>query len=246
MPEQVHQIDQVNETDNIEQIAIKNISKHFVLDDQTLNAVDNVTLSIKKGEFVSIVGHSGSGKTTLLSMMGGILSPTIGTMHFDGTDVFTLNEDDLSAYRANTVGYMFQFSSLMPVLTARENLLLPTLFGSLKGDPTLEDKALEYLSLVGLDGKANALPGQLSGGQQRRVAIARALMNDPEMILADEPTGDLDEETEADIMELLHKVNKESNITFVLVTHSSELAARAERRLSMSHGKLVELVKEQV
>ena len=211
-----------------------------MLEHETVNAVAGVSLKIEKGEFVSIVGHSGSGKTTLLSMMGGILTPTSGSMRYGGTDSFRLDEDALSAYRADKVGYMFQFASLMPVLTAKENLLLPTLFGSKKGDPALDDKAMEYLDMVGLKDKANALPGQLSGGQQRRVAIARALMNDPEVILADEPTGDLDEETEAEVMGLLQGINRDGGITFVLVTHSLELAAKATTRLTMSHGKISE------
>ena len=220
------------------QIELKDVSRQFMLEHETVNAVAGVSLNIEKGEFVSIVGHSGSGKTTLLSMMGGILTPTSGSMRYGGTDIFRLDEDDLSAYRADKVGYMFQFASLMPVLTAKENLLLPTLFGSKKGDPTLESKAMEYLAMVGLEDKARALPGQLSGGQQRRVAIARALMNDPEVILADEPTGDLDEETEAEVMGLLQGINRDGGITFVLVTHSLELAAKATTRLTMSHGKL--------
>ena len=212
-----------------------------MLDHETVNAVEGVSLTIDKGDYISIVGHSGSGKTTLLSMMGGILIPSSGTMLFDGVDIFAMNEDELSAYRANKVGYMFQFSSLMPVLTASENLLLPTLFGTNNGDPSLEKKAIDYLDMVGLADKAKALPSQLSGGQQRRVAIARALMNDPEIILADEPTGDLDEETEADVMGLLQRINKEKAISFVLVTHSLELARKAGRQLSMSHGILKEL-----
>ncbi len=220
------------------QIELKDVSRQFMLDHDTVNAVAGVSLNIEKGEFVSIVGHSGSGKTTLLSMMGGILTPTSGSMRYGGTDIFSLDEDGLSAYRADKVGYMFQFASLMPVLTAKENLLLPTLFGSKKGDPALDDKAMEYLAMVGLEDKAKALPGQLSGGQQRRVAIARALMNDPEVILADEPTGDLDEETEAEVMGLLQSINRDGGITFVLVTHSLELAAKATTQLTMSHGKL--------
>ncbi len=222
------------------QLELHDISRRFILEQDTVNAVEGVSLSIEKGDYISIVGHSGSGKTTLLSMMGGILIPTSGTMRFEGTDLFALDEDELSSYRANKVGYMFQFSSLMPVLTAQENLLLPTLFGTNNGDPSLAKKALDFLDMVGLAEKAKALPSQLSGGQQRRVAIARALMNDPEIILADEPTGDLDEETESEVMALLHKINSEQGISFVLVTHSLELAKKAGRQLSMSHGTLSE------
>ncbi|MCK4912025.1 MAG: ABC transporter ATP-binding protein [Thermodesulfovibrionales bacterium] len=223
------------------QVRLENVGRIFLLEEQRIPAVQGVSLSIEKGESVSIVGHSGSGKTTLLSMLGGILAPTAGTVLFEGTDIYALDENAISEYRAEKVGYVFQFSSLMSVLTAKENLLLPTLFSSEKGNPSLEAKALEYLDMVGLADKAVAYPSQLSGGQQRRVAIARALMNDPEIILADEPTGDLDEETEADVMELFRRVNRERGITFILVTHSLELAKKAGRQLSMSHGTLSEL-----
>jgi ABC-type lipoprotein export system ATPase subunit len=220
------------------QIVLNELKKTFVLDNTTFSAVESVSLEIEKGEFLSIIGHSGSGKTTLLSMLGGILSPSSGQILFEGIDIYKLNEDELSAYRAARVGYMFQFASLMPVLTARENLLLPTLFKG-DGDSSKKDaRAIELLDMVGLADKASAYPAQLSGGQQRRVAIARAMMNDPELILADEPTGDLDEETEADVMALFHKINKEQNVTFMLVTHSSELASEATRRFRMERGVL--------
>lgn len=223
------------------QIELEKIKKFYPLEAATVVAVEEVSLSIEKGQWVSIVGHSGSGKTTLLSILGGILGPTSGKYFFDGTDVFGLSEDGLSRYRAEQVGYVFQFASLLPVLTARENLLLPNLFkggGNGRGD---EKKALSLLDMVGLADKANAHPSQLSGGQQRRVAIARSLMNDPEVILADEPTGDLDEETEAEVMNFFKKVNRERGITFVLVTHSTELAADADRRFRMTHGRVEEL-----
>jgi putative ABC transport system ATP-binding protein/lipoprotein-releasing system ATP-binding protein len=221
-------------------IELKDIKKVYTLDEATIVAVEEVSLSIEKGQFISIVGHSGSGKTTLLSIMGGILSPSHGVMYFDGTDVYGLNEDGLSDYRAGRIGYVFQFASLLPVLTAKENLLLPTIFKNGKAAGQ-EKRAIEYLDMVGLADKANAYPGQLSGGQQRRIAIARSLMNEPEAILADEPTGDLDEETEAEVMEFFKKVNREQGITFVLVTHSSELARDADRMIRMTHGHVEEL-----
>jgi len=222
------------------QLELKNISKQFILDDQIIKAVNPLTLELKKGEFISIVGHSGSGKTTLLSMMGGILSPSAGGMLFDGQDVYAMDDNGLAGFRADKVGYMFQFSSLMPVLTAKENLLLPTLFSSSKAGDSLEARAMEYLDMVGLSEKFNAYPAQLSGGQQRRVAIARALMNNPVLLLADEPTGDLDEETEAEVMALLKRISSEGQITFVLVTHSRELASAADRRMVMSNGTLTD------
>jgi putative ABC transport system ATP-binding protein/lipoprotein-releasing system ATP-binding protein len=205
-----------------------------------IHAVKGVNLSIEKGEFVSIVGHSGSGKTSLLSIIGGILEPTSGRLGFEGTDVYDLDENGIAAYRADRVGYIFQFASLLPVLTAKENLLLPTIFSSEK--PVNRDKKAEgYLEMVGLSDKINAYPAQLSGGQQRRIAIARALMNDPEVILADEPTGDLDEETEDEVMDFLRRINTEKGITFILVTHSSELAKGATRQIRMTHGVVEEV-----
>ncbi len=221
-------------------IEFQNIKKVFTLDSASIVAVEETSFRIERGEFISIVGHSGSGKTTLLSMLGGILSPSSGRILFDGADIYSLGEDALSEYRANKIGYVFQFASLLPVLTAKENLLLPTLFKG-AADGNEEKKALEYLEMVGLTEKAEAYPPQLSGGQQRRVAIARALMNDPEALLADEPTGDLDEETEAEVMDFFRRINRERNITFLLVTHSTELAGSADRKIRMSHGHIKEL-----
>jgi putative ABC transport system ATP-binding protein/lipoprotein-releasing system ATP-binding protein len=221
-------------------IELVDVTKTYVLDEAVIHAVNGVSLSIDKGEFISIVGHSGSGKTSLLSIIGGILEPTSGKLVFDGKDIYGLDENGISAYRADRMGYIFQFASLLPVLTAKENMLLPTIFSSEKSLDR-EKRAEQYLELVGLKDKANAYPSQLSGGQQRRIAIARALMNDPEVILADEPTGDLDEETEAEVMSFLKRVNTERGITFVLVTHSSELAREASRKIRMTNGKVEEV-----
>lgn len=223
------------------QIELRGVSKEYHIEETKIGAVRDVTLRIEKGEFVSIVGHSGSGKTTLLSIIGGILRPTSGLMLFEGTDVYGLSEDGISEYRAERVGYVFQFASLLPVLSARENVLLPTIFPRSGTDAGARKRADEYLALVGLADKVNTYPAQLSGGQQRRVAIARALMNEPEVILADEPTGDLDEETEAEVLRAFHRINRDAGITFVLVTHSTELAARAVRRIRMAHGRFEEL-----
>ena len=223
-------------------LELDNIKMNFLLEGQDIKAVDDVSLSMEKGDFLSIVGHSGSGKTTLLSIMGGILTPSAGTMTFEGTDVYSLEDDRLSEYRAMNVGYIFQFASLMPVLNTLENLLLPVVFRPGQSvDSTHEKKAMQYLELVGLGDKARAFPRQLSGGQQRRVAIARALMNDPDILLADEPTGDLDEETEAEVMEFLKNMQKEKNLAVVMVTHNSELAAHAARRIRMTHGHVESL-----
>jgi len=218
-------------------VVLSGVTKVFPVNGEEIKAVDGASLDIEKGRFVSIVGHSGSGKTTLLSMIGGIMRPTSGSVLVGGTDIYGLDEDGLSEYRAGKVGYVFQFASLLPVLTAKENLLLPTLFAPGKRAGA-EERAVGYLSLVGLADKVDAYPSQLSGGQQRRVAIARALMNDPLLILADEPTGDLDEETEQEVMGFFKRLNRERGITFVLVTHSTELAKDAASRFRMSHGRL--------
>lgn len=222
------------------QIEITDLSMTYTIGGLTIKAVDHISLKIEKGDFVSIVGHSGSGKTTLLSMIGGIVRPTSGSILFHGNDLSLLDDDHLSAYRNEKIGFMFQFASLLPILTAKENVLLPGLF-----NPQLnrenEARAIEFLRMVGLGDRVDSYPNQLSGGQQRRVAIARALINNPEVILADEPTGDLDEETEAEIMELFRRLNREKQITFILITHNLHLAEQASRRLRMSQGVVQEL-----
>ena len=224
----------------MQQIVLENVMKNYSVGGQTLNAVNNVSLKINRGEFISVVGHSGSGKTTLLSMIGGIVQPTSGRIMFGGTDIYSLDSDGLSEYRSEKIGFMFQFASLLPILTAKENLLLPGLFGP---DDRLVDakRAEEYLEIVGLKDKIEAYPSQLSGGQQRRVAIARAFMNGPEIILADEPTGDLDEATETEIMTLFRKLNEEKKITFIFITHNLELAKNAQRQLRMTQGLIQEV-----
>ncbi|MCX7792848.1 MAG: ABC transporter ATP-binding protein [Thermodesulfovibrionales bacterium] len=221
-------------------IDVKNLSKHYFIGSEEIKAVDNVTFNIKKGEFASIVGHSGSGKTTLLSLIGGLTKPDSGSIVIDGIEILNLSDDELSEYRNKKVSFVYQFSSLIPTLTSLENVLLPAIF--LKERRTgLVSKAKDLLALVGLKDKMNAYPSQLSGGQQRRVAIARAFINDPELVLADEPTGDLDEETEKEVMTLFERFNTEKGITFILVTHSSELARHASKRFHMSSGKLSEI-----
>ncbi len=221
-------------------ISIRELTKRYFIDSQEIRAVDNVRLEIRKGEFVSIVGHSGSGNTTLLSLIGGLTKPDSGKIIIDGVDILALNDDELSEYRNKKVSFIYQFSSLIPTLTAQENVILPTIFSKDKRRDLL-GRARELLSLVGLGDKFNAYPSQLSGGQQRRVAIARGFINDPELVLADEPTGDLDEETEREVMALFERFNKERGITFILVTHNRELAGIASRRFQMSSGRIKEI-----
>jgi ABC-type lipoprotein export system ATPase subunit len=219
---------------------IENLTKIYTVDHESLVGVDNISLSIEKGEFLSIVGHSGSGKTTLISIIGGILKPTAGRVLLEGVDICTLDDSKLSEYRANRIGFMFQFASLLPILTAKENVLLPGIFNT--GQKTDNDKvARDLLEMVGIGDKLDAYPSQLSGGQQRRVAIARALLNNPDIILADEPTGDLDEETEAEILHLLEKINKTQGVTIILITHNLALAGKAQKRFRMSKGKLADI-----
>ena len=215
------------------------VTKTFTVNGESITAVNNVSLVIEKGDFISIAGHSGSGKTTLVSIIGGILSPASGKVLFNGTDICSLNDDKLSEYRNTKIGFIFQFASLLPNLTAKENVLLPCIFSREKKSD-LDNLAKEYLEKVGIGNKINAYPSQLSGGEQRRVAIARAFINSPELILADEPTGDLDEATEHDIMEFLHRANNEKGTTFVIVTHSSDIAYGCRKMYRMSRGILTQ------
>jgi len=218
-------------------LELVDLRKTYRIDDTDIVAVEKVNLNIERGEFISIVGHSGSGKTTLISIIGGILRPTSGKVLFEGMDICSLDDHELSEYRSTKIGFMFQFASLLPILTAKENVLLPVLFMP-DGRPRSEKRAMELLDMVGLGERIDAYPSQLSGGQQRRVAIARALMNSPGIVLADEPTGDLDEETEEEIMGLFKRINDEEKVTFILITHSLELAAEAKKRMRMSYGSL--------
>lgn len=200
-------------------------------------AVDNVSLTVSKGEFVAIVGHSGSGKTTLVSLMGGLTRPTSGNVIVAGKDIWTLDNAGLARLRSEQIGFCFQFSSLISSLDSLDNVRLPARFAKAEKAGSSAERAQELLELVGVKEKAKAFPQELSGGQQRRVAIARALVNEPRIILADEPTGDLDEATEADIMSLFEELNKRG-VTIVMVTHSSALAERAGRVLTMNAGML--------
>jgi putative ABC transport system ATP-binding protein/lipoprotein-releasing system ATP-binding protein len=219
---------------------IENLTRTYTVDSTPFVGVDNISLTINKGEFLSIVGHSGSGKTTLISIIGGILKPTTGRVLLEGTDICTLDDSRLSEYRVNRIGFMFQFASLLPILTAKENVLLPGIFNP--GKNVADDKAaVDLLEMVGIGEKADSYPSQLSGGQQRRVAIARALLNKPDIILADEPTGDLDEETEAEIMNLFEKINQKHGVTIILITHNLNLAGKAQKKLRMSKGRLVDI-----
>ena len=221
----------------MDQIVLDNVSRDYRVGNAAIVAVQNASLAIGKGAFVSIVGHSGSGKTTLLSLIGGMMRSTSGRVLFNGEDISAWDSDQLSEYRCERIGFMFQSASLLPILTAKENLLLPVAFRARKAaDDGNGRRAEELLRAVGLGDKIDAYPAQLSGGQQRRVAIARAFMNGPELVLADEPTGDLDEETENDMMQFFLQMNKERGTTFIMVTHNSDLARKTQQQFRMHNG----------
>jgi putative ABC transport system ATP-binding protein/lipoprotein-releasing system ATP-binding protein len=221
-------------------IEAKELIKNYSIDGQIFKAVDRVSFTVSKGDMVSIVGHSGSGKTTLLSLLGGLTKPDSGSIVIDGENILSLHDNALSEFRNSKISFIYQFSSLMPTLTALENVILPTVFGSQQHSAI--NYALELLSVVGLQNKINAYPSQLSGGQQRRVAIARAFINDPTLILADEPTGDLDEETEAEMMQFFSSMNRDRGMTFLVVTHNTELAKKIGRQMRMQNGVLQEVM----
>jgi ABC-type lipoprotein export system ATPase subunit len=220
-------------------IEVRELTKNYSIDGQVLKAADNVSLTVRDGEMVSVIGHSGSGKTTLLSLIGGLTRPDAGQVLINNVDIWSMGDNAMSEFRNRKISFIYQFSSLIPTLTAIENILLPTAFGNYGED--LEGYARELLTIVGLKEKIGSYPSHLSGGQQRRVAIARAFINRPEIVLADEPTGDLDEDTENDVLALFRKVNEENNTTFVIVTHNKDIAARAGKQFKMSGGILAEL-----
>ncbi len=220
-------------------IEVKGLTKSYALDGQVFKAADNVSFEVKKGEMVSVIGHSGSGKTTLLSLIGGLTRPDSGKVLIDGVDLWSMADDSMSEFRNRRISFIYQFSSLIPTLTALENIMLPTAFGSYGED--VREYAVQLLALVGLQEKIGSYPSHLSGGQQRRVAIARAFINRPEIVLADEPTGDLDEETENEVLNLFRKMNEERNTTFIIVTHNKDIASQAGKQFRMSGGVLSEI-----
>lgn len=217
-------------------IELINIVKTYKAGGQKIQAVSNVSLSCGKGEYISIVGHSGSGKSTLLSLIGGLTRPDSGSVNIDGINLWSLSDGALSEFRNKKMSFIFQFASLIPTLTAVENVIMPSVFSKEREDK--KGAALELIEMMGLTDKAYSYPSQLSGGQQRRVAIARAFINNPEIILADEPTGDLDEQTEAEIIDFFRRMNKEKCITFIVVTHNTAVASASDRMLTMSAGRL--------
>lgn len=220
-------------------IELQNVKKIYKMDGVETPALRGVDLKIKKQEFIAIMGPSGSGKSTLLHMVGALDKPTSGNILLDGVDISTLKESTLARLRGKKIGFVFQFFNLHPTLTALENIELPMIIIE-KNKKDRRKKALELLRAVGLENRGHHFPSQLSGGEHQRVAIARALANDPEIILADEPTGNLDTKTEADIMKFLLNLQKQRQMTIAVITHANEIAKYAERIVYLIDGKIAE------
>ncbi len=217
-------------------LELKNIVKSYVSGNTAFNALDNVSLCINQGEFISITGPSGSGKSTLMHIVGLLDNPTSGQVLLEGQDISHLNEEELAKTRNVTLGFVFQQFNLLAKTSATENVSLPLLYSDVPKSERLS-KSIEMLEKVGLGDKLNNTPAQLSGGQQQRVAIARALINNPKIIMADEPTGNLDSKSGKEIIELFHQLHREGR-TIILVTHDLELARQAERLIIIKDGKV--------
>ena len=220
----------------MEILRCENVSKIYGKGDTEVKALDNVSFSIEKGEFVSIIGPSGSGKSTLLHILGGVDKPTEGKVLIDGTDIHSLSEDKLAIFRRRQIGLVYQFYNLMPVLNIDENIALPHL---LDGRPLDKDRLDQIVEHLGLTDRRNNLPNQLSGGQQQRVSIGRALYSHPAILLADEPTGNLDRKTGEEIIELLKESNRVNKQTLLLITHDEGLAMQADRVISIEDGHII-------
>ena len=216
-------------------LEIKNLCKVYGKGETKVDALDNVSFDVEQGEFVAIVGPSGSGKSTLLHILGGVDSPTSGVVNIAGTDISKLNETKLAIFRRRQIGLIYQFYNLIPILNVEENMTLPLLLDGKKPDKKLLKDLLEKL---GLKERLKHLPNQLSGGQQQRVSIGRALMNNPALLLADEPTGNLDSENSKEIVALLRKFNKENNQTVIIITHDERIALSADRIITIEDGRI--------
>ena len=215
---------------------IQHLTKVYGKGDCATRALDDVTLSVPEGQFLAIVGSSGSGKSTLLHLMGGVDRPTSGSVYLAGNDVYSRNDEQLAVLRRREVGIVYQFFNLIPTLTVLENMTLPV---ALAGRPVNEGRLRELVKTLGLEGREDHLPSQLSGGQQQRVAIGRALMNSPAVLLADEPTGNLDSRTSAEIMAILRDANKRLGQTLVVITHDESIALTADRIVAVEDGRIV-------
>lgn len=219
----------------MEILKVENLCKVYGKGENEVRALDNVSFSVSKGEFVAIIGPSGSGKSTLLHIIGGVDKPTSGKVYMDGCDVYSQNDEQLAIFRRRQVGLIYQFYNLIPVLNVRENITLPVLMDGRKVD---EKRLRELIDTLDLKGREKHLPNELSGGQQQRVSIGRALMTAPAVVLADEPTGNLDSKNSREIVELLKLSNKKYNQTLIVITHDESIALQADRIISIEDGKI--------
>ena len=219
----------------MEILRVEHLSKIYGKGENEVRALDDVSFSVEKGQFVAIIGPSGSGKSTLLHILGGVDRPTAGKVFLEGQDVFAQNEDQLAIFRRRQVGLIYQFYNLIPVLNVTENITLPVL---MDGRKVNQERLDDLLTTLALKGRENHLPNQLSGGQQQRVSIGRALMNSPAVVLADEPTGNLDSKNSQEIVELLKLSNKQYGQTLVIITHDESIALQADRIITIEDGKI--------
>ncbi len=220
----------------MEILKVEDLTKLYGNGENEVRAVDNVSFSVEKGEFLAIIGPSGSGKSTLLHILGGVDRPTSGKVYMNGQDVYAQNEDQLAIFRRRQVGLIYQFYNLIPVLDVVENITLPVL---MDGSKVNEERLNELLNTLGLSDRRKNLPNQLSGGQQQRVSIGRALMNAPAVVLADEPTGNLDSKNSQEIVELLKFSNKKYSQTLIIITHDESIALQADRIIAIEDGRIV-------
>ena len=216
-------------------LEVKELTKKYGEGESEVIALDHVSFSVERGEFVAIIGASGSGKSTLMNMIGGIDYPTSGSIIIDGNEIQAMSEDELAIFRRRNLGIIYQFYNLIPILTVQENLTLPLLLDGRKPDKKQIDTLVKRL---GLENRLDHLPNQLSGGQQQRVSIGRALVNNPALMLADEPTGNLDSENSKEIISLLRQFNKEFNQTVIIITHDEKIANSADRVITIEDGKI--------
>lgn len=220
----------------MEILRVENLVKTYGQGDNIVNAVDNISLSVNKGEFVAIVGASGSGKSTLLHLLGGVDRPTSGEIYIDGNEINSMNNDNLAIFRRRQIGIVYQFYNLIPILTVEENISLPC---DLDGNRPDKERMDLILKSFGLFERRNHLPNELSGGQQQRTSIARALINNPAILLADEPTGNLDSKSTEEIMSILKMSNRDFNQTIIMITHNLEIAKEADRIITIQDGKIL-------
>jgi putative ABC transport system ATP-binding protein len=217
-------------------LQVNELKKTYGKGDTIVTALDGVSFSVKKGEFVAIIGASGSGKSTLMHLIGGVDRPTSGDVFVDGNDIYQLNESELAIFRRRNLGIVYQFYNLIPTLTVEENIMMPHLLDRRKPD---KNKLSSILETIGLTDRAKHLPSELSGGQQQRVSVGRALINDPALILADEPTGNLDSKSSREIINLMKMANKRYHQTLLVITHDESIALQADRAITIGDGQIV-------